>query len=79
MGNFTSHIYQAFQHALHELMVSIFDLLVYFLIIIAALVVGKLISMVVRSTINCGAKVAFKRAVTPSPFTPVSGRYRALP
>nr|AGA19094.1 ORF4a [Simian hemorrhagic fever virus] len=79
MGSITSHIVNAFQHAIHELLTSIFDLVVYFLIIIAALVVGKLLGMVIRSTINCGARAVARRTVTPSPFTPVSRQYRALP
>ncbi|AKI29946.1 E protein [Pebjah virus] len=80
MGSISSHIVTAFQHAVHELIVSIFDLLIYFAIIILALIVGKLFAMVIKSFFRCGSRLAPvpKRALG-NAFKAVPTKYHTLP
>ncbi|AJI43730.1 E protein [DeBrazza's monkey arterivirus] len=80
MGSVWSHISTAFQHAVHELIVSVFDLLIYMAVIILALLLGKMLALTIKSIFKCAA---IPRAVSTGPlknaFTPVSSKYHPLP
>ncbi|ALS54298.1 E protein [Free State vervet virus] len=81
MGNILASITAAFNHAIHELLVSIFDLLIYMAIIILALLIGRILGFALRGLFKC-----VPRTISPdsksslrSHFSPVSTKYSALP
>nr|ALS54326.1 E protein [Free State vervet virus] len=81
MGNILQSITVAFQHAIHELLVSVFDLLIYMAIIVVALIIGRLIGFAIRGLFKCIPRsVPFdSKGSLRSHFSPVSTKYSALP
>ncbi|AIP91224.1 E protein [Mikumi yellow baboon virus 1] len=57
MGSYASIFYHALQTAIHELIVSAVDLIIYFVLILLTLLVGKGIGLVLRSLFSCAAMV----------------------
>nr|AIP91276.1 E protein [Mikumi yellow baboon virus 1] len=57
MGSYASIFYHALQTAIHELIVSAVDLVIYFVLILLTLLVGKGIGLVLRSLFSCAAVV----------------------
>nr|ALS54269.1 E protein [Free State vervet virus] len=81
MGNILQSITAAFNHAIHELLVSIFDLLIYMAIIILALIVGRVVGFALRGLFQCIPKSVplDSKSSLRSHFSPVSTKYTALP
>nr|APP93691.1 GP2 [Simian hemorrhagic fever virus] len=80
MGSILTHITTAFHHAVHELLVSFFDLLIYMAVIILALLVGKMLSLTIKSIFRCASTVApTSRGAYKNAFAPVSSKYYTLP
>ncbi|ANB32506.1 E protein [Zambian malbrouck virus 1] len=81
MGNIFASLATAFNHAIHELLVSIFDLLIYMAIIILALIVGRVIGFALRGIFKCIPRVSTpnSKGSLRSHFSPVSTKYSALP
>nr|ALS54102.1 E protein [Free State vervet virus]ALS54116.1 E protein [Free State vervet virus] len=81
MGNIFASITAAFNHAIHELLVSIFDLLIYMAIIILALIVGRVIGFALRGLFKCIPRTvpSDSKSSLRSHFSPVSTKYSTLP
>nr|ALS54186.1 E protein [Free State vervet virus] len=81
MGNIFASVTAAFNHAIHELLVSIFDLLIYMAIIILALIVGRVIGFALRGLFKCIPRTVplNTNGSLRSHFSPVSTKYSALP
>nr|AHH53983.1 E protein [Kibale red colobus virus 2] len=81
MGNVLNSVWTAFQHAIHELLISIFDLLIYLALILLTMCVGKLLGLVLKTIFRGGSAIVNtkpKRALQ-SAFTPLSSTYHKLP
>nr|ALS54130.1 E protein [Free State vervet virus] len=81
MGNIFASITAAFNHAIHELLVSIFDLLIYMAIIILALIVGRVIGFALQGLFKCIPRTvpSDSKSSLRSHFSPVSTKYSTLP
>nr|ALS54312.1 E protein [Free State vervet virus] len=81
MGNILASITAAFNHAIHELLVSVFDLLIYMAIIILALIIGRVIGFALRGLFKCVPRpqITDSKGSLRSHFSPVSTKYSALP
>nr|ALS54340.1 E protein [Free State vervet virus] len=81
MGNILQSINSAIQHAIHELLVSVFDLLIYMAIIIVALIIGRIIGFALRGLFKCIPRSVplDSKSSLRSHFSPVSTKYTALP
>ncbi|AKC89296.1 ORF4a protein [Simian hemorrhagic encephalitis virus] len=81
MGNVIASITAAFNHAIHELIVSIFDLLIYLAIIVCALIIGRIIGFALRGLFKCIPRPSITATSSGlrAHFSPVSTKYHALP
>nr|ALS54242.1 E protein [Free State vervet virus] len=81
MGNILQSLSAAFNHAIHELLVSIFDLLIYMAIIILALIVGRVIGFALRGLFKCIPRTVplDSKSSLRSHFSPVSTKHTAYP
>nr|ALS54284.1 E protein [Free State vervet virus] len=81
MGNIIQSVTAAFNHAIHELLVSIFDLLIYMAIIILALIVGRVIGFALRGLFKCVPRSlpSNSKSSLRSHFSPVSTKHSAFP
>ncbi|AMB20714.1 E protein [Kafue kinda chacma baboon virus] len=74
MGSYISLFSHAFQQAIHELIVSVLDLIIYFSLILLTLLVGKGIGLAVRSVFGCAGRAA-SRPVLPSTVSTAKARF----
>nr|AHH53843.1 E protein [Kibale red colobus virus 1] len=80
MGSVVSAIQAAFHHAIHELIVSVFDLLIYMALIFLCLAVGRLIGYAIGAIFRCSTRAV--TSTSPSlqtAFKPLQRQYHKLP